>query len=387
MGNEQVDFELWLKSKFDGSALAAAQSAFEKTKKSTDSAKGSMEELGYSAKRLKESLSEIFAATAIIAQFKEGFEQVAALEQAMNQLERATKRNGDSFDDVKGKIVGMANALKKAAGVDDDAAIKKMSELYNATGDVANAMNLVALATDVAIGAGMDFERANDLVTRAAMGQTRGLKELNISIEEGADKTENAGRALAAIRKNFGGAANDAKGLKVELNRLSESYEDIRNNTVEKLMPAIGGAMKAVLSFFAALDSAWGFMADTLVRTITLVGKFGSYLKSVVTGDMDGMKAAVKAMGQEIAGFSEDAAARAKRTAKEIADIWSGQGSKGGVNAGPAKSIVGSGGGAGGGTQKDRDLTAAELELMALSRFQQEMIEKAKKEEIGRAHV
>ena len=79
MANDQVDFELWLKSKFDGDALAAARAAFEKTKRTADDAKVSLDDLGYSAKNLKQMLAEVFAITELISQFKEGFEQVAAV--------------------------------------------------------------------------------------------------------------------------------------------------------------------------------------------------------------------------------------------------------------------------------------------------------------------
>lgn len=211
MADNKTDFEIYLKSKWDGDAMKAAEADFRKTQKAVKETKEEMGVMGQAAGALKTQLAGLLAFAEVVAQFKEGFEQVAALEQAMNQLERAAKRNGDNFGEVKEQIVGMANALKKAAGVDDDLAIKKMSELYNATGDVANAMALVALATDVAVGAGMDLAQATDLVSRAAMGQTRGLKELNISIEETGDKTDNANKALAAIQKNFGGAAKDAR--------------------------------------------------------------------------------------------------------------------------------------------------------------------------------
>ena len=40
MANDQVDFDLWLRSKFDGDALKAAQSEFRRTQKSAEDAGG-----------------------------------------------------------------------------------------------------------------------------------------------------------------------------------------------------------------------------------------------------------------------------------------------------------------------------------------------------------
>lgn len=346
MADNREDFEVWLKSRYDGDAMKAAQADFKRTQDAAKKTDESFKDMGYSADALKQQLTGLLAFTTVVAQFREGFEQVAALEQAMNQLERATKRNGDNFDVVKGKIVGMADALKKAAGVDDDAAIKKMVSLYNATGDVANAMNLVALAADVAVGSGLEFQQASDLVTKAATGEVGELKRLGITIDENGTKTEKATRGLDALQKTFGGAANGAKGLKVELDRLNESYEDMRNSLVEKLTPAIGVAMNLIKSFFVALDGAWRLFSDAVVGTLGFFGKFGSYMKALLSGDLAGMKAAVSGMGAEVKGTYDSMVAGAEATKKKIADIWAAP-AGGGIKAGKATGIVTPGGGGG----------------------------------------
>ena len=346
MADNREDFEVWLKSRYDGDAMKAAQADFKRTQDAAKKTDESFKDMGYSADALKKQLTGLLAFSTVVAQFREGFEQVAALEQAMNQLERAAKRNGDSFDVVKGQIIGMADALKKAAGVDDDAAIKKMVSLYNATGDVANAMNLVALAADVAVGSGLEFEQASDLVTKAATGEVGELKRLGITIDENGTKTEKATRGLDALQKNFGGAANGAKGLKVELDRLNESYEDMRNTLVEKLTPALEIAMNLIESFFVALDGAWRLFSDAVVGTLGFFGKFGSYMKALLSGDLAGMKAAVSGMGAEVKGAYDSMVAGAEATKKKIADIWTVP-EGGGIKAGKATGIVTPGGGGG----------------------------------------
>ena len=112
MADNREDFEVWLKSRYDGDAMKAAQADFKRTQDAAKKTDESFKDMGYSADALKQQLTGLLAFTAVVAQFREGFEQVQQLEQAMNQLERATKRNGDNFDVVKGKIVGMADALK-----------------------------------------------------------------------------------------------------------------------------------------------------------------------------------------------------------------------------------------------------------------------------------
>ncbi len=352
MGNENLDFQLWLRSKFDGDALKAAEAEFNRTKKAADGLGTSADELGYSMKNLKAALVEVFAAAELWAQFKEGFEQVSKLEQVMNELERQTKRNGDSFEVVKGKIVGFADQLKKVAGLDDDAVIAGMTKLYTATQNVDEAMKLARLSADIAIATGKDYGEAQGLVMSAAQGNVRALKELGLSFETTGDKQKDADIALQKLQKTFGGAAEGAKGLKVELNRMNEQWEDVRNTVVENVTPAISVAIKTVQTFFTALDGAWGVLADGLVRTVTIVGKFGSYLKSVATGDMAGMKDAVKAMGTELAGIGTDAVERTKDTVAKIEAIWSG--AQGKITGGEGKAKGIGAGGAGGGAKTDQ---------------------------------
>ena len=323
MATDQQDFELWLRSKFDGDALASARAAFEKTKRTADDAKVSLDDLGYSAKNLKQMLAEVFAITELISQFKEGFEQVAALEQAFNQLERAAKANGENFDVVKGKVTEFAESLKKMAGIDDDAVIKQVTKLYTATGDLSNSMGLVRLAADVAAsGVGVDFNQALQLVTGAAQGQTRALTQLGLKTDEVGGKTLSAQEALDKIEKAFGGNAQKAKGLTVEVNKLNEQWEDVRNNLVEKLTPALGVAIKGVQSFFTILNGLWEAAAEFIVRSITGVGAFGDAVLKLVSGDVVGAKDAAKAGLSEISGIGKEATRIAEETAKKVKAIW-----------------------------------------------------------------
>lgn len=345
MGNTNEGFDVWLRTHFDGNALAAARESLDKTKgkaKETDSA---MKDLGLSAESLKGQLIGLVGVAAVWQQFKEGFEQVAALEQEMNQLERATKRNGESFDVVRGKIVGMAESLKKAAGVDDDAAIKGMIALYNATGDVANATDLARLAADVSVGSGKTYEESMQLVTSAAQGKTRALVALKLATDEDTASTLTAQQALDRIQASFGGAAQEAKGLKVDLNRLKEGWEDVRNETVERVTPS--------LEFIIKLFSSLGIVIDTIVRTfadgtvglIVIAGHAVDYVKALVKGDMKGVNAAAIAIREEASGVTASIVHGAEIASDKVLAIWTETREK--IELGTkTPSAIGGGGGA-----------------------------------------
>lgn len=354
MADNREDFEVWLKSRYDGDAMKAAQADFKRTQDAAKKTDESFKDMGYSADALKQQLTGLLAFTAVVAQFREGFEQVAALEQAMNQLERAAKRNGDNFDVVKGKIVGMADALKKAAGVDDDAAIKKMVSLYNATGDVANAMNLVALAADVAVGSGIEFQQASDLVTKAATGEVGELKRLGITIDENGTKTEKATRGLDALQKTFGGAANGAKGLKVEIDRLNESYEDLRNSAVETTTPILTRWLAFAKSWGAALAGVADITGEVVHGVFLMFMKSGDALGQLLKGNVSGAKAIMREAKRDSDDMFDAIVQSAKQTADKVRGLWSGEQQGGAVNAGKPTPLSGGGGGGAGEADEER---------------------------------
>ena len=361
-GNDE-QFNVWLKTHFDGDALAAARRSFDQTKKSAKETDDTLGDLGLTAGNLKSTLLSFVAVDAVWTQFKEGFEQVAALEQAMNQLERATKRNGDNFDVVRGKIVGMAESLKKAAGVDDDAAIRGMVDLYNATGDVANATQLARLAADVfTSGTLPTYEAALQAVTSAAQGKTRALVQLKLAKDDDTAATLTAQQALDRIEEAFGGATANASGLRVEVNRLSESWEDLRNDLVEKLTPGLGVAIKTVQSFFAILDGLWAGVGEIFVRTGSWLGSVVTALGRVWQGDFGGAKAALKSANTEVSGMFDYLVAQAETSAAKVKGIWSGLTDKPNVDATPARAI--GGGGPGGGPDGPRELSPEALAEM-----------------------
>lgn len=351
MATDKTDFEIYLKSKWDGDATKAAEADFRRTQKAVKDVDKSMEEAGYSAKNLKAQLMEFVALAEFVSQMKEGFEQVTKLEQVMNQLERQTKQNGHGFEEIKGKIVGFADQLKNVAGIDDDEVIPGMVKLYTATKNVEQAMILARIAADVAIGTHRSYADAQGLVMSAAQGNVRALRELGLSFESTGDKQKDAEIALAKLQKTFAGAAEGAKGLTVETNRMKEKWEDIRNSVVERVTPGISVAIKSVESFFTILDGLWSIASEGIVRIVGSVGAVGKAIGLVAKGDFEGAKATFRAGVQEISGLGAATEEQAKKTAAKVAAIWTEAQNKITGGEGKAKGIgAGAGGGAGKGS-------------------------------------
>lgn len=338
---EDLKLPISLESSFDPKGTQAAQTGLKGTTESAKETESAAKELGYTTDALKRSLMQLLAFAEVIAQFKEGFEQVSKLEQVFNSLERATKRNGDSFETVKGRIEEFADKLKLAAGLDDDVVIPSVVKLYNATGDLEKSLTLSALAADTAVHYHMDLAVAQDLVLKAAQGQTRGLKDLGISVDENLiDKGEKASVALGALQERVKGAASEAKGLTVDLHRMGEQWEDIRNGIVERVIPAFRLAFNTVVSFFRILDTAYqevGNAVATVYSTAVDVGKgFAALLRGNAQEARGFFRSATEGLKQGV----NDATGIARAGAKAVEDVWSGAGKKVAIEYGDARKAI-----------------------------------------------
>lgn len=351
MENDQVDFELWLKSKFDGDALRAAQAEFRKTQKSAEDAGEGMKGIGGAAAGLKAALGELVAIAAILGELKEGFAEVTAQEQAFNRLSDAAARFGASAGQLDEKFKSLATTIQQKSGLDDDSLYLHMVKVYQATGDMNEAMGQAALAADVARGANVSLEQALGIVNAAALGNTRPLRELGISVETTGDKSKDAEKALEALRQRFGGAAEGAKGTTVALGKLKEEWGNVRNSFIEGGGELLGILLKIVnvglQPLFVSLE-----LAGNSIKTIVAGFRgLGDVVSKAMSGDFAGAKdAAKKTLGDIKDGFEKSFDIIVERARKMWATI-TGE-STGSIAAPKAKGSAEGGGRGGPGGEK-----------------------------------
>lgn len=131
------------------------------------------------------------------------------------------------------------------------------------------------------------------MVARAAMGSTRELRQLNITIEESLPKKEKARLALQLLEKRYGGAASEAKGLRVEQNRLSEAWEDVRNKAVEPLANALVVVARVGLTAMHAIVLGLQDIGLGAKALADLWVGMGKVMWTAIKGDLPGAKAAL----------------------------------------------------------------------------------------------
>ena len=294
---EGQELSLWMmiRSIFDRKGTDEGEQGIKGVGRASKEAGVEVEGLGESFRTLKSQLAELFTIVEIIHQVKEALTELGTVEQSMNQLELAAKRNGHDFGELKERVEEASLAFQKNAGINDAETVPALVKMYDATGDVEKSIGLVELATNVSIGTGKNFAEAMHIVSQAAQGNTRGLKELNISIDQSASKTDQASNALDKIEKKYGGATEAAKGQNIELARLRESWEDLRNKAIEPVSHALVYVGKVITTTITGVGTIFSLIFEQARNAAVQVGHLGGMLKNLLTLNLEGAKEELEA--------------------------------------------------------------------------------------------
>jgi hypothetical protein len=114
------------------------------------------------------------------------------------------------------KNLGMAYAVQPAeqfikqmqrqTGILDDELRPAYAQLARVTGDMAATQKILALAFDVSSGTGQDFNSVVDALSKSYVGNTRGLRSLNIGLTQAELQTKSFNDIVEILNKQFGGA-------------------------------------------------------------------------------------------------------------------------------------------------------------------------------------
>lgn len=362
MADSDLDFQLWLKSRWDGDAMKAAQADFKKTERAAKDTDESMSKMGSGAAAgLKAALGELLAIAAVLKELKEGFNEVTAQEQAFNRLGDAAARFGGNAEDLNTQFQKLATTIQEKSGLDDDALYLAMVKVYQATGNMNEAMGQAALAADVARGRNISLEEALTLVNNVAAGQTRELLKLQLGFAATGDRAKDAAAGLEVLRQKFGGSAAAAKGTTVELDKLKEEWGNVRNDFISGSSEMLGGVLKFVNLGLQPLFIALQLAGNSIKTIVAAVREFGGVIGSVISGDWKGAREGLaKTKDKLVTGFEEAFDIIKARAEKMWATI---NGGAGGAIVAPKATGTGVGGGGGASGDKSDTLFGPDADL------------------------
>ena len=222
-------------SEFDGKGLDRAIKEFKQLETVGEKAQFAIKKAAVPAAA---ALTAVAGALGLAAKAAaEDEQQQALLANTMRNVLQVTDENIAATED-------MISAMSRASGTADQELRPAFSALLLGTKDVQQATDALALAENIAMGAGLELGSVADALSKAYAGNMRGLAalspEMKGMIKDGASLDE----VMAVLNENFGGAAarsaeTAAGKFKILKNSLAETQESIG----AALLPAINAVL------------------------------------------------------------------------------------------------------------------------------------------------
>lgn len=220
--------------------------------------KGSLDDVVSSTEDFNLSLGAIAgiaaAAFAVVSgAIYESLDAYKEAEEAGKRLTLSLQNQGLYSDLLMQSYRGQAEELQKLTGVDDDAIIKGQAQLQSMIGRVKITKEMSEAALNLGAALGGDATQGFEILGRAMEGNTRGLKQLGIEIDDNLTKEERTEQILRKVTTAYGGLAESQnqglgsiKGLKSALGDLAEDLGSV-------FAPSVSGATKLLTEFFQNL--------------------------------------------------------------------------------------------------------------------------------------
>lgn len=170
-------------------------------------------------------------------------------ELATNNLTQALQNQGIYSDELINSYKKMGDAIQEKTGIDNDAITAGQTLLQGFIGQRKITPELTALMADLSSKTG-SVETAAKMLGQAFNGQTKGLKQYGVQIQENLTYEENFNEVMKQSTIAFGGQAEaSAKGLG-SVKRLGAAFEDFQKTIGEKLAPFFTAMVEDTITFF-----------------------------------------------------------------------------------------------------------------------------------------
>ena len=175
-----------------------------KGKKAFKDADTATSKLDKSVKKLGGALLAAFSIQKIAQFGKAAAKAFIEDEKAASQLAVSVKNLGLAFETPR--IEEFISKLSKASGVTDDVLRPSMQKLLQTTGSVTKSQELLTQALDISRGSGVDYNTVVEDLTKAYVGQTRGLNKYKLGVTAAELKTMSFADVQEKLKKQFSGA-------------------------------------------------------------------------------------------------------------------------------------------------------------------------------------
>ena len=175
------------------------------------------------------------ALSLIVGQIKHVVSVSAEAQQVLGQTSVALEGTGKSWAQYGAQIQETV-AAQSQLGFDDEALLQSFSLFVRTTGSVTKALQLNALAMDVARARFIDYDQAAAIVNKANLGMSGQLRRLGIDARKGASGVE----LLELLNRKYGGSAVAASDdAATAMDRFKVSTENAQESLGNLLLPTV----------------------------------------------------------------------------------------------------------------------------------------------------
>jgi len=251
-----------------------------------DKAFGKLEK---SAKSLGRVIGVSLSAAAITAYSKKAIS--AANADIKSQRLLAVSLNNVGLAYAKVDVEQFIQRLQEQTGILDDELRPAFAQLAQITGSVRRSQELLGLAFDVSAGSGKDINSVVDILTKAFLGNTKGLKSLNLAYTDAELKAMDFNKVVTILSKQFAGqGAASVEGFEGKMNLLNVAASNATETIGVSLITALE-LLSADNSIETATKKMKGFgnaIANNITATAYLIRELGKIPGAGVLGNIFG---------------------------------------------------------------------------------------------------
>ncbi len=251
-----------------------------------DKAFGKLEK---SAKSLGRVIGVSLSAAAITAYSKKAIS--AANADIKSQRLLAVSLNNVGLAYAKVDVEQFIQRLQEQTGILDDELRPAFAQLAQITGSVRRSQELLGLAFDVSAGSGKDINSVVDILTKAFLGNTKGLKTLNLAYTDAELKAMDFNQVVTILSQQFAGqGAASVEGFEGKMNLLNVAASNATETIGVSLITALE-MLSADNSIETATKKMKGFgdaIANNITATAYLIRELGKIPGAGVLGNIFG---------------------------------------------------------------------------------------------------
>mgnify|MGYP000940592602 CR=1 FL=1 len=199
------------------------------------------EQLGRSAKKLAGTLGVALSTKAVLSWGAAAARAAAQDSKAMAVLSKNLSNVGLAYAEIP--VENFIKQMEQQTGIADDQLRPAFSKLAQATLSISKSQELMALAFDVASGTGQNFESVVTTLSQAYLGNTKGLKKLDIQMTASELKTASFAEIQAQLNSQFRG---DGKAALESYGGQLQILETAANSAKETIGYALLDALKSL---------------------------------------------------------------------------------------------------------------------------------------------